>query len=64
MTDQYAEEKRWVFSFDLKEESEDECLTERGRELTHIHASACARARARTHARTHTHIHYRYMHYW
>ena len=23
MTDQYAEEKRWVFSFDLKEESED-----------------------------------------
>ena len=23
-TDQYAEEKRWVFSFDLKEESEDE----------------------------------------
>ena len=32
-TDQYAEEKRWVFSFDLKEESEDECLTERGREF-------------------------------
>ena len=24
-TDQYAEEKRWVLSFDLKEESEDEC---------------------------------------
>ena len=24
MTDQYAEEERWVFSFDLKEESEDE----------------------------------------
>ena len=23
MTDQYAEEKRWVFSFDLKEESEE-----------------------------------------
>ena len=23
MTDQCAEEKRWVFSFDLKEESED-----------------------------------------
>ena len=22
-TDQYAEEKRWVFNFDLKEESED-----------------------------------------
>ena len=33
MTDQYAEEKRWVFSFDLKEESEDVCLTERGREF-------------------------------
>ena len=33
MTDQSAEEKRWVFSFDLKEESEDECLTERGREF-------------------------------
>ena len=33
MTDQYAEEKRWVFSFDVKEESEDECLTERGREF-------------------------------
>ena len=32
-TDQYAEKKRWVFSFDLKEESEDECLTERGREF-------------------------------
>ena len=30
--DQYAEEKRWDFNFDLKEESEDECLTERGRE--------------------------------
>ena len=28
-TDQYAEEKRWVFSFDLKEASENECLTER-----------------------------------
>ena len=25
-TDQYAEEKRWVFSFDVKEVSEDECL--------------------------------------
>ena len=32
-TDKYAEKKRWVFSFDLKEESEDECLTERGREF-------------------------------
>ena len=30
-TNQYAEEMRCVFSFDLKEESEDECLTERGR---------------------------------
>ena len=33
MTDQYAEEKRLAFSFDLKEESEDERLTERGREF-------------------------------
>ena len=33
MTDQSAEDKRWVFSFDLKEESEDECLTERAREF-------------------------------
>ena len=34
-TNQYAEENRWVFSFDLKDvtESEDECLTERGREF-------------------------------
>ena len=32
MTDQSAEEKTWVFSFDLRVESEDECLTERGRE--------------------------------
>ena len=32
-TDQYADEKRSVFSFDLKEESEDECLTERGIEF-------------------------------
>ena len=31
-TDQYAEEKRWVFSFGLKEDSEDECLRERERE--------------------------------
>ena len=29
-TDQYAKKKRWVFNFDLKEESEDECLAERG----------------------------------
>ena len=28
-TDQHAEEKRWVSSFDLKKESEDKCLTER-----------------------------------
>ena len=33
MTDQYAEENRWVFSFDLKEESEDECLEKTGREF-------------------------------
>ena len=31
--DQYAEEKTHVFSFELKEESEDECLTERGCEI-------------------------------
>ena len=35
-TTQYAEEKTWVFSFDLEEESEDECLTKRGREF-HIY---------------------------
>ena len=29
MTDQYSDEKRCVFSFDLKEESENECLTVR-----------------------------------
>ena len=30
MTSQYAEEKRWVFSFDLKKKkSEEKCLTER-----------------------------------
>ena len=28
MTDQYAEETRWVFSFGLEEESEDECQRE------------------------------------
>ena len=32
-TNLYAEEERWVFSFDLKQQSEDECLTERGREF-------------------------------
>ena len=32
-THQYADEKRWVFSFDLQEESEDECLIERGSEF-------------------------------
>ena len=31
--DQYPEEKRWVFIFDLKEESVDEYLKERGREF-------------------------------
>ena len=30
---QYAEEKRWVFSFDLKEESDMACLTEKEREF-------------------------------
>ena len=29
----YAEGKRWVFSSDVKEDSEKECLTERGREF-------------------------------
>ena len=33
MTNQHAEEKRWDYSFDLKEESEEECLTETGREF-------------------------------
>ena len=28
-------QKWWVFSFDLKEESEDECLTERGKVPDH-----------------------------
>ena len=32
-TDRYAQEKRRVFSFDLREQSENECLTERGREF-------------------------------
>ena len=31
--DQHADEKRWGFGFDLKEESEDECLTQTGREF-------------------------------
>ena len=30
---QKAEEKRWVFSFDLKEESDVACLTEKEREF-------------------------------
>ena len=30
---QQAEEKRWVFTFDLKEESEEECLTGIGTEF-------------------------------
>ena len=32
-TNQYAEEMRWVFSFDLKEVSKEECLTKTGREF-------------------------------
>ena len=40
MTDQYAEEKRWVISFLFKKKSEDECLTERGREFQ-ITGSMC-----------------------
>ena len=30
---QYAKEKMWVFTFDLKEESEEACMTERGVEF-------------------------------
>ena len=33
MVNQYAEEKRWVFSFDLKEQIDVACLTENGREF-------------------------------
>ena len=33
MKNLYAEEKRWVFNSDVKEDSEEECLTERGREF-------------------------------
>ena len=33
MTDQYVEKKKRVFNFDLKEESVDEWLTERGKEF-------------------------------
>ena len=32
-TNLYAEEERWVFSLDLKQQSEDERLTERGGEF-------------------------------
>ena len=32
-TNQYAEEKRWFFSSEIKEESEEECLTEIGGEF-------------------------------
>ena len=34
-TDRYAEEKRWFFSSDLKEESEDKCQTEMKRAPDH-----------------------------
>ena len=33
MINQYAEQKRWIFSFDLKEESDVMCLIEKGREF-------------------------------
>ena len=33
MTTQYVEEKRWVFWCDLKQESDEKCLTKRGREF-------------------------------
>ena len=32
-TDQYAEKKRCIFRLAVKEESEDKCPTERGREF-------------------------------
>ena len=32
-TNQYAEEKRWVSVFNLRKESTEECMTERGREF-------------------------------
>ena len=32
-TNQYAERKKWVFRFYLKEKTEEECLTESGREF-------------------------------
>ena len=34
MINQYAEEKRWVFSFDLKEESDVACPAAKGRDGT------------------------------
>ena len=34
-TNPYAGEKRWVFSFDIKEQCEEECPTETGRVLDH-----------------------------
>ena len=33
MINQWAEEKRWIFCFDLKEESDLACLTENEREF-------------------------------
>ena len=33
MRNQYAEEKRWVFRFNLKEENDVACLTEKEREF-------------------------------
>ena len=47
-TDQYAEEERWVFSFDLKDESKEECLTGRGR-VSQITRSFC---RSQEHGRS------------
>ena len=40
ITAQYAEEKWWVLSFDLKDESENECPTEREREF-HMTGPMC-----------------------
>ena len=35
---QHAEEKGWVFSFDFKEKTEEECLTEREEESSRSQA--------------------------
>ena len=54
MTDQSAEEKRWVFSSDLKEGNEDECLAETGREFS-LHGCTVCVATARVTVCMNTH---------